>query len=246
MEQFKLPSIRVHLFGYFFSPGWIPTAVTCLLLPFLISLGFWQLHRADEKRAIEKDYHRQGQILLLSDLQGRKLQNLRYQKLKLAGSFDNERIFYIDNKSYQGRPGFQVLMPFKPLNESKWVLINRGFIEGSDRKNLPSIQEVSGQKEVVGFIFFPGKPFLLKKEQWQGQWPVLLQGVDLKTIAQQLKVDVYPFVLLQIEPADPAFIRDWHPVSMPSYRHIGYAVQWFALALTLLIIYIRVNTRRIK
>lgn len=246
MKHIKLPSIRVHLFGYLFSPGWIPTLVTLLLLPFLISLGMWQLHRAAEKRAIEKDYRHQGQILAVSDLKDRQLKNLRYQKLKLQGAYDNDHIIYIDNKSYQGRHGFQVLVPFKLLNQPKYVLINRGFIEGGDRINLPGISKASGQKSIVGYISFPSKPFLLKKELWDGQWPILAQGIDLQIIAQQLKMEIYPFVLLQTDPDDLEFVRDWHPVSMPSYRHTGYAVQWFALALTLLIIYVRVNTRRIK
>jgi surfeit locus 1 family protein len=39
-------------------------------------------------------------------------------------------------------------------------------------------------------------------------------------------------------------VRNWAPPGFPPMRHIGYAVQWFALALTLFVIYVVTNTRR--
>jgi len=37
---------------------------------------------------------------------------------------------------------------------------------------------------------------------------------------------------------DGGFKRDWRPATIKPVRHIGYAVQWFALALTVVIIYL--------
>ena len=35
-----------------FRPGWWPSIAVALLLPLLLGLGFWQLSRAEEKRAL--------------------------------------------------------------------------------------------------------------------------------------------------------------------------------------------------
>ncbi len=40
------------------------------------------------------------------------------------------------------------------------------------------------------------------------------------------------------------YVRTWSPPGFPPMRHIGYAVQWFALALALLVIYLVTNLRQ--
>ena len=39
-----------------FRPGWWPSIAVALLLPLLLGLGFWQLSRAEEKRALLADF----------------------------------------------------------------------------------------------------------------------------------------------------------------------------------------------
>ena len=40
--------------------------------------------------------------------------------------------------------------------------------------------------------------------------------------------------LVLLDPGEPdGYVRNWSPPGFPPMRHIGYAVQWFALALTL-------------
>ena len=39
-----------------FRPGIVPTLVVALLLPLLVSLGFWQLSRGAEKSALLQSY----------------------------------------------------------------------------------------------------------------------------------------------------------------------------------------------
>jgi surfeit locus 1 family protein len=42
------------------------------------------------------------------------------------------------------------------------------------------------------------------------------------------------------------YVRDWRPLKFGPERNVGYAVQWFSLAAALLLIYIIVNTRKVK
>ena len=51
--------------------------------------------------------------------------------------------------------------------------------------------------------------------------------------------------LVLLDPGEPdGYVRNWSAPGFPPMRHIGYAVQWFALALTLLVIYVVTNLRR--
>jgi cytochrome oxidase assembly protein ShyY1 len=53
--------------------------------------------------------------------------------------------------------------------------------------------------------------------------------------------------LVLLDPGEPdGYARHWTAPGFPPMRHIAYAVQWFALALTLAVIYFVTNTRRIE
>jgi surfeit locus 1 family protein len=51
--------------------------------------------------------------------------------------------------------------------------------------------------------------------------------------------------LVLLDAAEPdGYVRNWTAPGFPPMRHIGYAVQWFGLALALLVIYVVTNVRR--
>lgn len=244
MAYSKLPQIRVQVFGYLFSPSWLTTITTLMLLTLLCSLGVWQLHRAAQKRILEHEFQTRAQVLTLRELSSRPLQDIRYQTVEIEGTFDNKHIIYLDNKTYKGRHGMEVLVPIKIANESKQLLVNRGFLDVSDRYHLPVPPLVAGKSKLKGLVYLPSKPFLLKNESWDYKWPVIAQGIDIATLEKQIKTPLFSFVLLQNSPCESGLCRDWRPVNFPSYRHTGYAFQWFALGLVLFIIYIKLNTQK--
>lgn len=241
---FRLPKIRVHLFGYLFSPNWAATLATMLLLPLLLHMGFWQLDRAAQKRALERDFNHRSKTMTLNDIKLFPDSMLRYQVLQVRGHFDNSQIIYVDNKSYQHHYGVEVLTPFILDGSNKVLLINRGFAAVKDRHQLPQVPKIIEERTLTGLIFFPAKPFLLKKEVWDQKWPMMIQGIDLNDLSHKIKGDLLPFILLQKSNDESLLVKDWHPVNFPSYRHTGYAVQWFLLALTLSIIYLKLNLKR--
>ncbi|MBA2653690.1 MAG: SURF1 family protein [Gammaproteobacteria bacterium] len=245
MSYIKLPRIRVHLFGYLFSPAWVPTLGILALLPLLLSLGVWQLHRAEAKKIIEREYATSKPILL-SELNEPNNKLLQYKQLKVTGRFDNQHLFFLDNKTYNNQAGFQILSPFILADNKRVLLVNRGFLSVKNRNELPEIPASEGIRTLVGLIYFPSKTFVLKKEPVLYKWPLILQATDFAVIDKALNEKTYPFYLLIQTGDNSALIRDWKPVSFPSYRHLGYAVQWFLLALTLIIIYITLNTSRAK
>jgi surfeit locus 1 family protein len=242
--HFKLPEIRVHLFGYLFSPGWIPTLATLLLMPLLLGLGFWQLDRAQQKRILEQQLTQTNIPLTLEQISSYPNVTLRYRRLQVSGHFDNQHLIYLDNKTYQHHPGIHVLTPFIVQGTNKILLVNRGFLPLLDRTHLPFVPTSTQPRNLSGIINFPSKAFLLKKERSATNWPLLIQGLDLKDLELKLQTPLYPFILMQENKDETNLVREWHQVNFPSYRHTGYAFQWFGLALTLIIIYLKLNLRR--
>lgn len=246
MVYFKLPTLRVHLFGYVFSPKFVPTIVTLLLLAVLTHLGCWQLDRAAQKRLLETALsHQRSEPLTISQLPPILNSGYRYQSLQVVGHFDNAHTLFIDNKIYRHQVGYHLLTPLQLTNGS-WLLVNRGFIAAADRQRLPKVTNLSDKLTVNGLIDFPQNTLVLKKEPLAEQWPLRVQALELKQLEKLLHHPLYPFILLQQGNDNTGLKRDWQLVVFPSYRHTGYAVQWFALALTLLILYIRFTISRSK
>jgi surfeit locus 1 family protein len=65
-------------------------------------------------------------------------------------------------------------------------------------------------------------------------------------LEKRLGYPLLPVLLLLDREDAHGFVREWKPVyDVPPDKHRAYAMQWFTLALVLLLIYAGVNTRRI-
>lgn len=68
----------------------------------------------------------------------------------------------------------------------------------------------------------------------------------MAALAQARQLQLAPLSLVLGAGQAGSLQYDWAPVETISpEKHLGYAVQWFALAVALVIIYLGVNTRRI-
>ena len=65
-------------------------------------------------------------------------------------------------------------------------------------------------------------------------------------IEKSLGYKVLPFMILQDADSPAGFVRDWYIKEITPEKNISYAVQWFALALALVIIFLVVNTHKVK
>lgn len=217
-----------------------------LLFCAFLSLGVWQLHRAGTKRLLLKAFsiHTQKQNLQIEDLtKTNKLNDLRYFPIKITGHYDNAHHFLLDNKFYNHQLGYEVLTPFSPIGSDKFILVNRGWVPRNyvNLQNSIIIGENSTTQTIHGLIYIPlSKPFLLKQTPIINNpiWPLVVQAIQIDRLGMQLKQNLYPAIIWLDKNEPNGFVRDWHPIVMLPQQHLGYAVQWFALALTLLIIYI--------
>jgi surfeit locus 1 family protein len=232
-----------------FTPGRWPTVITVILLGILVSLGFWQLDRARQKRELLLQYG-EGRPATVFQLQTDQasFEGLQYRHASARGRYDSRRQFLLDNRTYKGRVGYHVLTPFLLTGSTAAVMVNRGWVPlVGDRQTLPEFPVGGEEREVLGRIRQPPeKPFMLGEQPPREGWPYRIQTVDIAELEEELGYSLLP-VLLQLDPGEKdGFVRDWRPLTYGPERNTGYAVQWFGLALALLVIYLVVNTKKVE
>ncbi|WP_237059884.1 SURF1 family protein [Microbulbifer sediminum] len=219
--------------------NWPLTVFSILLLPALVSLGFWQLDRADEKRS------------LIAAVDGRlsaqpqdpnTLEHLqRYSPVRLPGYFTDE-YFYLDNRTRNGRVGYEILQVFVS-GERRW-LVNRGWMPASvSRSKLPEVSWPRAAKVITGFLYpvtqghgdGGGNPIT-------GDGPVRIQAVDAG-LTGSLRLAKPDWTIRLSADSDTALVTDWRMVNSSPARHQAYAWQWFAMALALVILWLLAATR---
>jgi len=231
-----------------FKPGLIPTIVFLLILPVLLNLGFWQLDRAEEKRALIELFKQQNDLGPLK-LKGEISldEKLNYRSAEVEGRYDIKKQIFIDNKIHQGKTGVHVLTPFKIKDSQYSVLVNRGWVPMViDRSFLPEIETPTQTLELKGKIKISNKKPFTVGEQLQSNngWPALIQWIDIARIEKKAGLKLLPYIFLLDEKDKTGYIREWKPVVMQPEKSTSYAVQWFALALALTIIYVVVNLKK--
>ena len=233
-----------------FKPGLIPTIVFLLILPVLLRLGFWQLDRAEEKRELIELFKQQNELgpLLIKD----KIKfdaKLNYRTAKVAGKYNLNKQIFVDNKIYQGKTGVHVMTPFKLKNSEYSILVNRGWVPMViDRSALPEIETPKNNLSLNGKIkILSKKPFMVGDQFQSNQgWPALMQWISIAEIEKKSGLKLLPYIFLLDKKEQSGYVRNWKPVVMQPEKSISYAVQWFALALALSIIYIVVNLKNSK
>lgn len=222
-----------------------PLALLLTLAAFslLIKLGLWQLQRADDKTEMLQQAE---QMALAADVSGQALfsgDDVEHGRYHQTGVLQFEFAMLLDNRSFEGRPGYHVIVPFQPHQQSGLVLVNIGWLPmGQDRRTLPEVLPIEKEVQIAGRLKSLAKQTLVLSEQIQPvqpRFPLRVQKVDPKWIEDWSGQDVAPWLVLLDEDLDWGYPRKWQLATMPVEKHIGYAVQWFGLALVLLVIAVR-------
>ena len=225
----------------------LPSILITATFAFLVSLGFWQLERADDKRSIEASIKQAntGSAELIKKEEG--LQSKEYYEVRLQGKYLSDKQFIYDNQIVDQVSGYYVLTPYALEGQSKAILINRGFIPWNGRRDKVA-DIVIGQetREIKVQISKPIKRMELKPSEVGIQFPALIQSIDLQDMADRAKVDFSSVIGLLDASASNGFIRKWEHYNGSIEKHIGYAVQWFLMALVLAIIGIRIAIKQRK
>lgn len=232
-----------------FRPGLLTSLLTMVLLVLLVKLGFWQLDRAKEKEALKEQVLTKQKLAPLSSLpvNGNSSKSLYWRRASLQGDLKAEPVFLLDNQVYKGQAGYFVYSVLE-LEGNRNLLVNRGWIKANpDRSKVSIPKTVDSEERLSGLIKAPpATGWLLAEDSDESlaNGIVRLQHIDPDSINDRYHLNNVPYVFRLDKDSPSGFIRDWSAPGFGRDKHLGYAFQWFALAIALLIIYIVVNTDR--
>ena len=209
-------------------------------------LGVWQLDRMDEKRELEREFNSPEVLPLDAALETGR----RFAPIRVTGRFDDEKHILLDNKVLRGRAGVHVFTPFQAFSGTT-VLVNRGWKPlPADRSALPEIWTPSVPVALTGILAPPPehRQRLGKDEEMDpGKWPQLVTYLDIDRAASALRMPLADRVVWLSPEHEAGFEgRDWSPAVTEPERHRAYAIQWFALSGTALVLWLVLITRSLS
>lgn len=235
-----------------FRPGLAASLATLLILPVLVWLGLWQLHRADEKQALFDAYQARTVAAAQNlDVQADiPLEQLQWRKATVHGNYQNSPTLLLDNQVYNGEAGYHVFNLLDTGQGGKWIMVNRGWIAAGPYRDQPpqipaSIAKVELNGVATAFPSVPGISMVEKAEPELMQ-PGLyrVQRINQAMIENLLGRQIQEYVL-RLEPqSESGFTRVWPEPGSGRERHLGYAFQWFSMAVALVVIYVSLNLKR--
>jgi cytochrome oxidase assembly protein ShyY1 len=231
----------------------MPHAVALLVVVLTVSLGRWQIGRADEKKALQarieaaqRDIPLDNEALRNALDRGDPLAQLSERRVRVQGRFLPDKTVFADNRQMGGIAGFHVIAPFEITGIERPVLIVRGWVprDPADRNALPTFitpprQVIEGQIQLRSDRalelgrFMPGPSDRL--------WP----NVTVERFEAWSGQKLQPWVIREgrtLAPGEPAqplgadasalgrLVQLWPAPSVGIDKHYGYAFQWFSLA----------------
>jgi surfeit locus 1 family protein len=238
------------------KPSLFNLLLTLVVASLLSSLGVWQLQRADDKKQMQLDNEqRKNTSPLRLELPFEVDESMRFRPIRAEGTFMNSRQFVLDNQILEHRVGYHVFTPLLLKDAETVLLVDRGWLPliGS-RDQLPDVSVDEALREVVGTVYVPyGQAYSLGTVDNDGsEWPRLIQYLDFEQLQARLGMQVLPMTLRIDAEQKDALNAQWPLVATRSSKqlsyevHIGYAVQWFALALTVLLLLIILHSPWVK
>ncbi len=213
----------------------VPTIILLALIPVLAALGFWQLQRAQEKRALQHEYDERidAAPLRMSADMPTTPEQWRFRRVLARGRYDVAHQLLIDNRVHNGAPGYHVITPLQLEGSETRLLVNRGWIPlGESRQRLPDIETPGNVQEIKGTAIVPAdKVFTLSEPPrsatgWQTVWPYL----DMQRFRTSVSFPIQSVTVLLDADVPHGFLRKWGRLDAGIAVHQGYAFQWFALA----------------
>jgi len=230
-----------------FSPNWPLTLGAILLCALFIRLGFWQWDRGNHRQAEWDAFARGANKAMPLDSRG-IAEMPQFQRVILKGKFDSAHQFLLENRTHEGRPGYEVLTPLE-RPDGRIVLVDRGWVAFTgSRQKLPDVTlQSQGAVTLTGRsddLPSAGLPSGRAAPSADGGWPKVTSYPTMNELSTAFGHPLEPRILL-LDPQDPnGYVRDWHPAGMQPVRHWSYAIQWWAFAIVVIIFWAVVSRKK--
>ena len=217
--------------------GWT-LAVAAFVL--FASLGRWQYGRMHEKQAMldavqrTLDARRPQPLALAAD----PARATTYDWAAGTGTFADAPSVLLDNQQRDGRPGVRAYRLFLADGGATPLLVELGWLPLGGERALPAVPRPGGRLRIEGLLAPPPSAGIVRASATpQPDGTLLAVGLDPAGLAHALDRAAIAPRVLKLDPRAPlGYARDLDvlPNTLPPAKHLGYAVQWGALALAVL------------
>lgn len=199
-----------------------------------VRLGFWQLSRWGERRALNTQVESRLQERPVPIGQLASDTSARFRRAVASGTYDFDNEFAYTSRSRNGAPGVHLLTPLR-FGDSA-VLVNRGWVYTPDGMRIDhSLWHEDSAARVEGFaeVFFdtiPGPVTMTSTARG-------VRYLVLDSIQARLPYPILDVILVQrLDSGEFAAAAKGVPVRadpppLSEGPHRAYAVQWFSFAL---------------
>ncbi|MCY3924392.1 MAG: SURF1 family protein [bacterium] len=222
----------------FLRPWWLVSHLAVLaLLVVMVSLGFWQLRRLEERRDLNdlQAERTAAAVVAVGTLaEGTAAdghpESVEYRVVEATGRYRAADEVAVRNRSRGGLPGVWLLTPLV-LADGPALVVNRGWVpqSSSDPAARPPAPAPDGKVVVRGVVrVSEQRTGLGVADPAEGRLASLARP-DIDRYAAQLDYAVHPFYL-QLNSQDPPPGDYPRMLALPPPTegpHLGYAVQWF-------------------
>ena len=212
------------------------------------ALGIWQLDRAQQKRTMLE--HAQATIAARHAIPLAAATDTKsiagYDWAVGTGRFLPTPAVLLDSQVHSGQVGVRVYRAFLADGATVPMLIDLGWLPVPDRHHMPTLPSPD-LREVRGLLMpLPSHGLMAPVANRLPDGDVLVTGFPVAQLPAMLGQTMLAPRVLRLDPALPVGGErdlDVLPNTMPPERHIAYAVQWFAMAATVLILAFLLNRR---
>ena len=192
-----------------------------------LALGSWQIIRLNWKLELINQIESSLKDIPVN-LSNSKHKN--YLRIKTRGSIDFEKQIYLYNLNEKGKPGFEVINPLKVGNNN--YLLNRGWIPFNKKED--ETINVIDENYINGVLRKQIKPNIFKPENdlSENYWFTL----DRDDIFKFTGKNFSPYVIYLS--GNTEFPKPKSITANISNNHKKYALTWFSLAISILLIYL--------
>lgn len=220
-------------------------AVPALMI--LLGLGFWQVQRLEWKQGIidQRAERLAAPPVRIADVPDTGWGDIEHRRIRIRGQFRNDREILLLNQVRHGQTGYDLITPMI-LEGGGTVLVNRGWVPKAwpEKTDLPR-RRPAGTVERTGILRAGGKagnPWIPDNDPGRDQW----YFTDVAQMAAKAGVkDPRPFVI-ELSPGreQAGYPKGPHASHQIRNKHLEYAITWFGLAATLVVIYVMYHIRR--
>jgi len=235
-----------HLDRWRFRPRLFTTAALVAFCALTISLGNWQLRRAEGREGAQRQLDaRTAAAVAALPSQPVDPADWAWRRVSARGEYAVAHTILLDNRVLDGRVGYQVLTPLRIAGSDMHVLVNRGWTPlGRTRGDLPAVTVPAGPQTVEGIaVLPPARVFELGDAPPAG--PVW-QHLKLEQYGERTGLVLQPIVLQQTSAADDGLVRRWDRPDAGADKNRAYALQWYVFAALALILYVALNLKRAR